>query len=69
MLELFDPMMNCITDYDDIPYNAIHYSDAILSTIASQIIGVSIVCSTVCSGADKKNQSSVSLAFVRGIHW
>ena len=31
--------------------------------------GVSIVCPTVCSGADKrKHQSSVSLAFMRGIH-
>ena len=31
--------------------------------------GVSIVCSAVCSGADRrKYQSSASLAFVRGIH-
>ena len=35
--------------------------------MASQFTGVSIVCSTVCSGADqRKHQSSVSLAFVRG---
>ena len=35
----------------------------------NQITGVSIVCSTVCSGADhRKHQSSASLAFVRGIH-
>ena len=34
-----------------------------------QITGVSIVYSTVCSGADqRKHQSSASLAFVRGIH-
>ena len=47
-----------------------HYSDIITSAVASQIIGVSIVCSTVCSGADRRNhQSSASLAFVRGIHW
>ena len=46
-----------------------HYSDAIMSTIASQITGVSIIYSTICWGADKKNhQSSASLAFVRGIH-
>ena len=46
-----------------------YYSDVIMSAIASQIIDVSIVCSTVCSGADqRKHQSSVSLAFVRGIH-
>ena len=43
----------------------VHYSDAIMSTMASEI---STVCSTVSSGADKKNQSSTSLAFVRRIH-
>ena len=37
-----------------------HYSDVIMSAMASQITSVSIVCSTVCSDA--------SLAFVRGIH-
>ena len=36
--------------------------------MASQITSVSTVYSTVCSGADKKYQSSASLAFVRGIH-
>ena len=38
--------------------------------MATQITDVSIVCSTVCSGADKKtkHQSSASLAFVRGMH-
>ena len=36
--------------------------------MASQITGVSIVSSTVGSDADKKDQSSESLAFVRGIH-
>ena len=40
-----------------------------MSTIASQITGVSVVCSAVCSGADqRKRQISRSLAFVRGIH-
>ena len=35
----------------------------------SQITGVSIVYSNVCSGADqRKHQRSASLAFVRGIH-
>ena len=39
------------------------------SAMASQINGVSILCSTVCSGADqRKCQSSASLASVRGIH-
>ena len=46
-----------------------HYSDVIMGAIASQIPGVSIVCSNVCSGADqRKHQSSVSLVSVRGIH-
>ena len=40
-----------------------------MSTIASQITSVSIVDSTIYSGADqRKYQSSASLAFVRGIH-
>ena len=40
-----------------------------MHTMASQITGVSIVYSTVCSGADqRKHQSFASLAFVRGIH-
>ena len=47
-----------------------YYSDVIMRAMASQITGVSLVCSTVCSGADQgKYQSSASLAFVRGIHW
>ena len=46
-----------------------HYSDVIMSVMASQITGVSIVYSTVCSGADQRTHlSSASLAFVRGIH-
>ena len=45
------------------------YRGVIMGIIASQITGVSIVCSTVCSDADqRKNQSSASLAFVWGIH-
>ena len=43
-----------------------HYSDVIMSAMASQITGV---YSTVCSDADIRNhQSSGSLAFVMGIH-
>ena len=46
-----------------------HYSDVILGAIASQITGVTIVYSTVYSGSyQRKDQSSASLAFVRGIH-
>ena len=40
-----------------------HYNDVIMCAMASQISGVSIVYSTVRSGADqRKNQSSASLA-------
>ena len=40
-----------------------------MDAMASQITSVSIICSTVCSGADqRRHQSSASLAFVRGIH-
>ena len=46
-----------------------HYSDVIMSTMASQITSLTIVYSNVYSGADqRKRQSSSSLAFVRGIH-
>ena len=47
-----------------------HYIDVIISMIVSQITSLTIVHSTVYSGADqRKHQSSMSLAFVRGIHW
>ena len=48
----------------------VHYSDVIMSTMASQIItSLTIVYSNVYSGADqRKHRSSASLAFVRGIH-
>ena len=46
-----------------------HYGDVIMSTIASQITSLTIVYSTVYSGVDqRKHQSSVALAYVRGIH-
>ena len=39
------------------------YRDVIMSSMASQITGLSSVCLTVCSGADqRKHQSSASLA-------
>ena len=47
-----------------------HYCDVIMGAMASQITGITIVCSTVYSGADqRKHQNSASLAFMRGIHW
>ena len=55
----------------DIPYIGLtfHYSDVILSTMAYQITSLTIIYSTVYSGADqRKHQSSASLAFVWGIH-
>ena len=40
-----------------------------MGSVASQITRVSIIYSTVCSGADqRKHYSSTSLAFVRDIH-
>ena len=46
-----------------------HYSDVIISAMVSQVTGISIVSSTVGSDGDqRKYQSSMSLAFVRGIH-
>ena len=46
-----------------------HYGDVIMGSIASQITSLTIVYSTVYSGADqRKHQSSASLAFVWGIH-
>ena len=46
-----------------------HYSDVIISTMASQITSLTVVYSAVYSGEDqRKHQSSASLAFVRGIH-
>ena len=49
--------------------SSFHYSDVMLSAMASQITSLTIVYSTVNSGANqRKHQSSASLAFVKGIH-
>ena len=46
-----------------------HYSDVIMSLMASPITSLTIVYSTIYSDADhRKHQSSASLAFVQGIH-
>ena len=46
-----------------------HYNDVLMTTVASQITSLTIVYSTVYSGAvQREHQSSASLAFVRGIH-
>ena len=65
--------LRCYFDYTVRPrqydQKCAHYSGVIMSMMASQNTVVSIVCSTVCSGAhQRKDQSSASLAFVRGIH-
>ena len=50
-------------------HSAYHYSDVIMSTMASQITSRTNVYSTVYSGADqRKHQNSASLAVVWGIH-
>ena len=50
-------------------YLAPHYSDVIMSAMASEITGVLVVYSTVCSVADqRKHQSSASLVCVGEIH-
>ena len=46
-----------------------HHSDVTMGAMVSQITSLTIVYSTVYSSVDqRKYQSSVSLAFVRGIH-
>ena len=52
---------------DDLGFN--HHDDVIMGTMASPITSLTIVYSTIYSGADQnKYQSSASLAFVWGIH-
>ena len=43
-----------------------YYNNVIMSGTASQITGVQIVCSTICSGADQRKHENS--AYVRGIH-
>ena len=52
-----------------IRHSLTHYNDVIMGTIASQITSLTIVYSTVYSGADqRKHQIYASPAFVRGNH-
>ena len=49
--------------------NQFHYSDVRMGSMASQTTSLTIVYTTIYSGADqRKHQSSAPLAFVRGIH-
>ena len=51
------------------PSFCLHYGDVIMNTMASQITSLTIVYSTIYSGAvQRKHQSSASQAFVRWIH-
>ena len=59
----------CVYSHVYLSWKQIHYSDVIMSAMASHNTGVSIVYLTVFSGKDQKHyQSFASLAFVRGIH-
>ena len=59
----------CVNIWVSVWLSQFHYSDVIMGAMASQITSLTIVYSTVYSGADqRKHQSSASLAFVRGIH-
>ena len=50
-------------------YCAIYYNDVMMIAMASQVTNLTIVYSTVYTDTDqRKQQSSASLAFVRGIH-
>ena len=68
LLKTCDKIMAVQGTFNDL-WKKCHYSDVIMSAMLSQITGVSIVYSTVCSCADqRKHQSFASLAFVREIH-
>ena len=48
---------------------SITVKSSVMNAMASQIAGVPVIYSTVCSRGDqRKHESSASLAFVRGIH-
>ena len=64
-------IVSCLTLHNSIvdQSDSLHYNDAIMSSIASRITSFTIVDSSVYSvTAQRKHQSSASLAFVRGIH-
>ena len=66
----FNTVNTClITQNGHIIDHPCHYNDVTMSAMASQITGLTIIYSTVYSDADqRKHQSSVSLASMRGIH-
>ena len=58
-----------VLNFQNVPgsnFVALHYNHVIMTLMASQITSLTLVYSTIYSGADqKKHQSSASLAFVR----
>ena len=61
--------LNCVKIIVARQSHAFQYSHVIMSEMASQITSLTIVYPTVYSGVDqRKHKSSVSLAFVWGIH-
>ena len=64
-----DALFSRVHTHTHIYIHIIHYTDVIMGLMVSEITSLTIVYSTVYSGADqRKHQSSASLAFVRGIH-
>ena len=61
-----DRRNDCDASLNNMGVSITHYRDVIMSTLVSQITSLTVVYSTVYSGADqRKHQSPVSLAFVR----
>ena len=62
-------LINTLNVIRDLLHRMCHYSDVIMSAMASQINGIASVYPTVCSSANqRKHRMSASLAFVKGIH-
>ena len=58
-----------VTKWCIVGYLGLHYNDVIMNAMTSQITSHMVVYSTIYSGTDqRRQQSSASLAFVRGIH-
>ena len=59
--------MHTVYEKKSLKFHTLHYCDVIMGTMASQITSLTIVYSTVYSGAgQRKHQSSASLAFETG---
>ena len=69
--KLWNPMLwvICCLLYLRAVMHTWQFSHIIMSAMSSQVTGVSIVYSNVCSGADQRqHSSSASLTFVRVVH-